>query len=121
MKGFKKSHHKDENGRSEQYFDEANDEGENFNVNGESGGFGENQSSAFKGAQENSELRANHGGQRQRYENQQSLDKNHRNSDQYGARKFGAENSNFESKNGGGQEFIKGHRSTSGNKFQKRH
>lgn len=121
MKGFKKSHHKDENGRSEQFFDEENDEGENFNVNGESGNFGENQGLAFKGAQESSELRGNHGGQRQRYENQQSFDKNQRDSDQYNTRKFGADRSNFGSKNGGEQEFIKGRRANSGSRSQKRY
>lgn len=117
MKGFKKSHHLDENGKEEQYFDEEKDEGENFNVNGESGSFGEQQSSAFKGAQENSQLRGNQGGQKQHFENQESHDKNHGSGDQYGSRKFGTDNSNFNANNGGGQESIQGH--SSGSKFEK--
>lgn len=117
MKGFKNSHHKDENGRSEQYFDEEKDEGENFNLKGESGSFGEKQASAFKGAQENTEKRENEGAQKQQYENQQLKDNSHRAGDQYDSRKFGGDNSNFESKNGGEHESAEGHNSES--KFEK--
>lgn len=73
---------------------------------------------SFKGAAANSAFRGNRGGQRQRYENEQSLDRNEGNNDQYAARKFGANNSNFGASNNGEQESFQGR--SSGSKFSKK-
>lgn len=49
VKSFKTSHHKDESGKSEEYYDEEHDEGGNLAFNGQAGSFGENGASSFKG------------------------------------------------------------------------
>lgn len=52
IKGFKTSHHLDEHGGTEEYYDEAHDEGGNYAFKGESAGFGESGASSFKGGHE---------------------------------------------------------------------
>lgn len=117
MNGFKKTHNKDESGREENYFDEANDEGEHFNIDAEAGRFGESKSSSFKGAQENTALRGNKGSQKKHYDTQENHDNNERDSNQYGSKKFGANNFGFGSNNGGLKESHSGYSQQS--KFSK--
>ncbi|RZB66657.1 hypothetical protein BDFB_013764, partial [Asbolus verrucosus] len=59
IKGFKNSHHKDETAKTEEFYDEANDEGGKLNFNGQSGSFGEKGASSFKGGLENGEFLEN--------------------------------------------------------------
>lgn len=49
VKGFKNSHQKMETGKTEEYYDEANDEGSNYLYNGQAGSFGQKAGSAYNG------------------------------------------------------------------------
>ncbi|XP_056640956.1 uncharacterized protein LOC130447923 [Diorhabda sublineata] len=49
IRGFSKSHHNDESGKTEEYYDEAHDEADNEEFVGKSGGFGESGSSRYQG------------------------------------------------------------------------
>lgn len=48
IKGFKSSHHKDESGKTEEYYDEENDEGDNYAFNGQNGAYGQKGESSYK-------------------------------------------------------------------------
>lgn len=117
VKGFKTTYHKDEDGKDEKYFDEANDAGESFSADGKSGSFGEKEEAAFKGAQENTELSGNKASQQKQYETQQSTEKSESSKDQYGSSKFGGDNAEFKSNNGGQEESQSGYKQE--NKFSK--
>lgn len=119
VKGYHSSHRKDEDGKTEEFYDEENDEGENFNANGQSGSFGEKEQSSFKGAHEDAQLKANEGKQQKKYENEHIIDSNNGGGGQFGSKKFGGGGSSFGYNNGGGEESIQGHNENS--KFVKHH
>lgn len=117
VKGFRNTLRKDEDGRSEEYFDEQHDEGVNFNENGQAGNFGVRQEAVANGQQQNGEFNTNQGNQRQVFDNQQFQNNNNNNGDQFGATSFGASNANSASNSGEGQQSAAGY--VQGSRFQK--
>ncbi|CAH0553334.1 unnamed protein product [Brassicogethes aeneus] len=117
VKGFKHSHHKDETGKTEEYFDEANDEGDNLNFNGQSGIFKENQGSSFKGEHEdglNNEKVHKTAGY---YDNNHFVDKVNTDHGKFGENRFSNNGRVYGRHNGVDQESLLGSQET--NKFYK--
>lgn len=59
VRSFKNSHHKEETGNNEEYYDEEHDVGDSFKFDASAGHFGENKAEAFKGDHEQKEYLAN--------------------------------------------------------------
>nr|XP_022919630.1 uncharacterized protein LOC111428370 [Onthophagus taurus] len=83
IKHFKNSHHKDETGRDEQYYDEEHDEGGSFKYDSSKGKFGENESSQHKELQENKELASSEKEQKAGHENSEFSGRNSGHSEQF--------------------------------------
>lgn len=119
VKGFKKSHHKDESGRTEEFYDEEHDEGEQGAFNGQSGTFGENESSSFKGAHEDGEFKAKQGKKEGHYDTEHIVDHNNGDGGQYSAKKYGGSGSVYGVNNGVDEQSLLGHQENK--KFIKHH
>lgn len=117
VKGFKKSHHSDESGRTEEFYDEAHDEGGNTEFSGQRGGFGQNEGSSFKGAKEDEQFKSNQAKQQGHFSNEQLNDNSHGGGEQFNAKKFGGSGSNYGSNNGFDEQSLLAHQQS--NKFFK--
>lgn len=119
IKGFKTSHHKDESGKTEEFYDEANDEGDNFNYNGQSGSFGETGASQFKGGHEDGKFNSGEYKKQGHYDNQHLVDKANADSGKYGENKYAGSGSVYGVNNGIDQQSLLGHQENS--RFYKHH
>lgn len=106
VKGFKKQHNLDESGRTEEFFDEAHDEGGNVEFSGHQGGFGQREGSSFKGGNLDEQFRANQAKKQGHFDNQELFDKNEGNGEHYDSKKFGSSGSSFGSNNGFDEESL---------------
>lgn len=118
VKGFKKQHKLDESGRSEEYFDEAHDEGGNTEFSGQHGGFGEREGSSFKGINEDGRFKTNQAKQQGHYDNEELFDKSHGNNEHFDTKKFGNSGSSYGAKNGFDEQSLLAHQQS--NKFFKK-
>lgn len=109
MKGFKTSHHKDETGKTEEYYDEANDEGNHFQFKGQSGGFGENAQSAYKGGHENKQLNAEERKKQGHYDTHQLIDNSKGDQGRYGEKKYAQLGRIYGQNNGIDEQSLLGH------------
>lgn len=109
MRGFKKSHHSDETGRDEQFYDENHDEGGNVEFSGERGGFGENEGSSYRGGQENGQFRGNQARQQGYFDTEQLLDNNQGGDQHFDNKRFGSSGSSFGSSSGSDEQSLLGH------------
>ncbi|XP_044743320.1 keratin, type I cytoskeletal 9-like [Chrysoperla carnea] len=75
-KGFKTSAHKDEEEKSETFYDEAHDEAEDAHYKGEVGSYGQKEASNFKGGKEEQVFNKQDKGQTGQYEKANILDTN---------------------------------------------
>lgn len=119
VKGFKKSHHKDESGHEENYYDEEHDEGENAHFNEQGGSFGEKEGSSYKGAHEDGEFKANQGKKEGHYDNHHLVDNNGGEGGQYGSKKYGSSGTSYGVNNGADEQSLLGHQEHT--KFVKHH
>ena len=87
IKGFKKSHHKDESGNTEEYYDEAHDSADDFNRNGKSGNFAEDAASSYKGVKDNKLYKSDEKEQGGAYDSGEFLKKNNGGKSTYGGGK----------------------------------
>lgn len=117
VQGFTSSHHKDENGRSEAYFDESNDQGENFDVSGHGGTYGERDQASYNGARQDGQIQANGGRQQNQFQNEQSVDNANSAGGKFDASRFASGGAVASSDNGGGQESQQGY--SQSNQFSK--
>lgn len=117
MKGFKKSHHLEETGRNEEFYDQAHDEGDNSEYSGQHGGFGQNEGSSYKGLNQDEQFKANQAKQQGHFSNEQLNDNSHGSGEHYGARKYGSNGSNYGSKNAADEQSLLAHQQS--NKFFK--
>lgn len=113
IKGFKSSHHKDESGKTEEFYDEEHDEGEHSSADGHAGSFGEGSAASFKGAHEDADFKASKGGQKGEYEKEHLIDGNNGGGSQFESKKFGGEGSSFGYKKGADEESLLGHKDSS--------
>lgn len=117
VKGFKKSHHLDENGRTEEFYDEAHDEGGNTEFSGQRGGFGQNEGSSFKGVNQDGQFKSNQAKQQGHYNKERFLDNSQGDDEQYNSKKYGSNGSNYGAKNGFDEQSLLAHQQS--NKFFK--
>ncbi|XP_072384895.1 uncharacterized protein [Diabrotica undecimpunctata] len=113
IKSFKNSHHKDESGKSEEYYDEAHDEGGNYAFNGQSGSFGEKGASEFKGGNQDSKYNSAEAKKEGHFENKHSIDKVEGDQGKYGQNKFAGNEAIFGYKNGADEQSLLGHQESS--------
>lgn len=119
IKGFKTSHHKDETGKTEEFFDEANDEGDNFNFYGQTGHFGEGSQSAHKGGHGDHFFNADERKKQGHYDAGQFLHKNNGDQGEYGQKKYLGSGQIYGANNGIDQQSLLGHQEH--NRFFKQH
>lgn len=113
IKGYKNSHHKDETGKTEEYYDEESDEGANYLLNGQRGAFGENAQSAYKGAKEDAEFKADKGKKEGHHGSEYISDDSKADHGQYGKKKFGESGAIYGIDNGFDQHSLLGHQENS--------
>lgn len=119
IKGFKNSHQKAESGNTEEFYDEEHDEGGNFMVKGQSGSFGENAGSAFKGGQQDAKYNAVQAKKEGHFNNEYFADKANKNQGRYGEAKYGKSGQIYGINNGLGVNNMAGHHMYS--KYFKKH
>ncbi|XP_076260800.1 uncharacterized protein LOC143196725 [Rhynchophorus ferrugineus] len=117
VKGFKTSHHKDESGKTEEFYDEAHDEGNNLAFKGQSGSFGNQATSAFQGAQENGKYNQAEQGKAGHLNNQYIVNAQKGEAGKYGQNKHGTEGSVYGLNKGIDAQSLLGHQENS--KFYK--
>lgn len=109
VKGFKKSHNKEESGRDEQYYDEEHDEGGNVFFNGQRGDFGESEGSSYKGNHQDGVFKANQGKQSGHYSSEKALDNSNGGGEEFAAKKYGGSGSSYGSSRGSDEQSLLGH------------
>ncbi|XP_018334165.1 glycine-rich cell wall structural protein 1.8-like isoform X2 [Agrilus planipennis] len=91
IKGFKTTHHKDESGKTEEFYDEEHDEGSDYFHKNEKGAFGENAGAAFKGGHDNGVFNSGEKGHQANYKKEELLNKDKAEQGQFGSSKFGGD------------------------------
>lgn len=109
VKGFKTTHHKDESGKTEEYYDEANDEGKHFQYKGEAGDFGKKAQSEYKGGHQDNQFNAKEQKQQGHFEAAHSVDAAKGNHGHYGEKKHAENNKAFGFNNGIDEQSLLGH------------
>lgn len=119
IKGFKSSHHKDESKKTEEFYDEENDEAGKFNFKGESGSFGEKGESNVKGGHENGVAASGEQKKEGHYEKAEIVDNSNADKGQYGEKKYAGSGSIYGVNNGVDQQSLLGHQESS--RYYKKH
>lgn len=119
IKSFKTTHHKDESGKTEEYYDEAHDEGGNTAFKGASENSGENGGSSFKGIKEEGKFKEGEAKEEGQYKSEQSADKADSQQGKFGENKYSGADRIFGNKNGADEQSLLSHQETS--KFYKAH
>ncbi|KAL3278971.1 hypothetical protein HHI36_016489 [Cryptolaemus montrouzieri] len=109
IKGFKTSHHKDESGKTEEYFDEENDEGNNIFFNGQQGSFGENSASSFKGGHADGKFNAGESKKEGHYDQEHFVDNANAGKGSFGSKKYAGSGEVYGVNNGLDQQSLLGH------------
>ncbi|XP_065170219.1 uncharacterized protein DDB_G0290685-like [Atheta coriaria] len=119
VKGFKTSHHKDETGRTEEYYDEANDEGGHFTSKGSSGSFGEEAKNAYKGGHDNGQFNKGESSKQGHVENVHHVDNANADKGDYAQKQTFGQGQTYGVNNGVDQQSLLGHQES--NRFFKHH
>lgn len=109
VKGFKTTHHKDESGKTEEYYDEANDEGKQSQYKGEAGSFGQNAQSAYKGGHQDKKVDAKEEKKQGQYDTAQIVDNSKSDQAHYGEKKHSENNKIYGFNNGIDEQSLLGH------------
>lgn len=104
VQGFSDSHHKDETGRTEQFFDAENDQAQKFHADGQAGNFGVREQENFNGLQQDAQAQLNQARQQNELDNQQYVDNKNANGAHFDAKRYGAASAAGGSSNGGGEQ-----------------
>ncbi|KAB0790706.1 hypothetical protein PPYR_14845 [Photinus pyralis] len=113
VKGFKKSHHKDEDSKTEEYYDEAHNEGGNHKFGEGSGSFGKNSASAYKGGHDEggyNEVAKKDDGH---YDSKHSVVNADGDQGHYNNNKHFEKGESYDARNGGDQHSLLGHQEVS--------
>ena len=113
IRGFKKSHHNDETGKTEEFYDEAHDEGSDYNNEGKFGSFGEGRHNSYQGAQGDSYLNVDQQKKGGQFDSKQFVDKKNANEGQYGQSKYKGSGELYGSNNGIDRQSLLGHQESS--------
>lgn len=119
VKGFKTSHHKDESGKTEEFYDEEHDEGGNYAFKGEAEKFGDHGASSFKGAAEEGKYSAGEAKKEGFHENKYLNGNAKGNEGKYGENKYAGNRQAYALKKGADEQSLLGHQESS--KFYKHH
>ncbi|XP_044761510.1 uncharacterized protein LOC123318827 [Coccinella septempunctata] len=109
IKGFKTSHHKDESGKTEEYYDEENDEGNNVFFNGQHGSFGENAASSFKGGHADGKFNAGESKKEGHYDQEHYVGNSNAGKGSFGSKKYAGSGEVYGVNNGLDQHSLLGH------------
>ncbi|KAK9878814.1 hypothetical protein WA026_003652 [Henosepilachna vigintioctopunctata] len=119
IKGFKTSHHKDESGKTEEYYDEENDEGNNVLYKGQHGAFGEDGASSFKGGHADGKFNAGESKKEGHYDQEHFIDNAKGGKGSFGSKKFAGSGESYGVNNGLDQQSLLGHQESE--RFFKHH
>lgn len=119
MKSFKTTHHKDESGKTEEYYDESHDEGGNFAFKGASENSGEKGGSSFKGGKDEEKYKAGEVKEEGKYNSEHLVDKADAKEGKFGENKYAGTERVFGNKNGADEQSLLGNLESS--KFYKTH
>nr|CAH7730803.1 unnamed protein product [Callosobruchus chinensis] len=117
VKGFKKSHHLDETGKTEEFFDESHDEGDNFEFKGHKGNYGEGAGSSFKGGNEEKKYNSEEAKKEGHYNQEHASEHKKGNSGEHGAKEFKGSDAAYSLSKGGDEHSLLGNQESS--KFYK--
>nr|CAI5824712.1 unnamed protein product [Callosobruchus analis] len=109
IKGFKNSSQKLETGKTEEFYDEANDEGDQYMYNGQAGSFGEKAGSAYHGGKQEGKFNHESAGKEGHFNKGYFQDSHKGNSGRYGEKKFSEEGGIYGFNNGAGVTNMAGH------------
>lgn len=113
VKSFKKSHHLDETGKTEEFYDESHDEGGNYAFDGRSGLFGENKASSFKGGHEDGKYTSGEAKKEGHFDNEYIVDKAQSDQGKYGGNKYAQNEELYGNNKGIGESGLSGHHDAS--------
>ncbi|XP_072384900.1 uncharacterized protein [Diabrotica undecimpunctata] len=113
IKGFKKSHHLDETGKTEEFYDQDHDEGGNYAFNGKFGKFGEGGGEAFKGGFNDGRFKSGEATKEGHYGNEYFQDKTQGNHGKFGGNKFAQNEQAYGLNKGFGEHGLTGHHENS--------
>nr|CAI5824706.1 unnamed protein product [Callosobruchus analis] len=117
VKGFKKSHHLDETGKTEEFYDESHDEGDNFEFKGHKGNYGEGAGSSFKGGNEEKKYNSEEAKKEGHYNQEHASEHKKGNSGEHGAKEFKGSDAAYALSKGGDEHSLLGNQESS--KFYK--
>ncbi|CAH1155232.1 unnamed protein product, partial [Phaedon cochleariae] len=113
VKSFKKSHHLDETGKTEEFYDEDHDEGGNYAFGGHVGKFGETASNSFKGGFNDGKFTSGEAKKIGHFGNEYSVDKVDGEHGKFGGGKYASDEHVYGFDRGVGEHGLGGHRQTS--------
>lgn len=113
IKSFKTTHHKDESGKTEEYYDEAHDEGGNTAFKGAAESSGEKGGSSFKGLKEEKTFKEGEAKQEGQYKSEHLADKADSQHGKYGENKYAGADRVYGNKNGEDEQSLLSHQESS--------
>ncbi|XP_066252872.1 uncharacterized protein [Euwallacea similis] len=119
IKGFKSSHHKDETGKTEEYYDEEHDEADNYAFNGQNGQFGQKGASSYKGGHEDGKFNEQEHKKAGHVSNELAVKKEAADQGKYGEKKYAGGESSYGVNSGADQQSLLGHQENA--RFVKHH
>lgn len=119
VKSFKTTHHKDESGKTEEYYDESHDEGGNYAFKGASENSGEKGGSSFKGGKGEEKFKEGQTKQEGLYKNEYLNDKADSKEGKFGENKYAGNEVVYGNKNGADEQSLLSNQESS--KFYKAH
>ncbi|KAG5874889.1 hypothetical protein JTB14_024315 [Gonioctena quinquepunctata] len=109
VKSFKTSHHLDESGKTEQFYDEDHDEGGNYAFGGHAGKFGETGGSSFHGGFNDGKYNAGEAKKEGHFGNEYLVDKAHAGQGKFGGNNFARNEESYGLNKGIGEQGLSGH------------
>lgn len=109
MKGFKNYHHKDENGKTEEFFSDDTNDGEDYNYNGNAGKYGGQLQHMEKGMQNVGNYNEDGSKRHGHFDNYHNVDNSRANNGEYDERKYFGKDDEHGYQNGIEQQSLIGH------------
>ncbi|KAJ8967100.1 hypothetical protein NQ314_003112 [Rhamnusium bicolor] len=113
VKGYKTSHQKDENSKTEEFYDEEHDEAGKEAFSGQNGQFGEKKDLSFKGEKADKEFKAGEQKKDGHYGQKYLQDKEKQEKGEYGKKKYAGDQSVYKLNKEGDAKKAGGHHESS--------
>lgn len=117
--GFETSHHKDENGKTTTFYDEANDEGDHYDFGGNRGAFGDQGSNNYHGGYQDEKFNDGQRATKGHFDRGLASGKENGDKFAYGNQVYYGDNRQFGENGGNDRHSVLGHSEAS--KFYKHH